>query len=636
MKKENIDHLIAELIRVNDWVSAGILASQLHTTTRSVRNYVSEINKDKNPAPILASHQGYKWNGTVNGSFDMLNDLKPEVCDNPKDRCWYLIRKILFRNTMHLNPLTFSDACRILSVSDATLASDIVLLRKLLSAYDCRLHIRNDCLSLSAEETEFRHLLHDTITYHLGTGQFFISDLDKAFPQYRIRLIKNKLLETMQAVGMTIDSYHISDLILYIVVQFIRFSNGRFLTEAERLPDDLLNTHEYAASEIFSGMIAEQSAITYSFEEVLYLTLLLKCFCTENSPVHCLDHDIYDHTLKCLERIERREQVKFDDQFIHTAADFFERLELRCRYHIFAYNPVSSSIRNNSINEFNASVWMCTDFNVLWNTRIPRSEIAYFTMIMKNQIDTLRTDKPDISCTLVYPDYFGSRSLIMARLRSQFGHQLSIQYTVDDPDTEIPQSDITISVLNLQRKKDFTWISPQLTDNDCSAIRKQLDIIHTKRRYRNFLLYLECYSSQIMFERNHNFSDSAEAVGYICQKLSEMHYTDPAFTQQVLLRENADSTVYHNLVAVPHANTADVRNNSLYIVLNDKPVNWGKRKANLIILVAMQRDLIQDFRYFYEMIIKMFENKHHMSMLLEARNYNDFLMIIRKISAVSV
>ncbi len=96
-------------------------------------------------------------------------------------------------------------------------------------------------------------------------------------------------------------------------------------------------------------------------------------------------------------------------------------------------------------------------------------------------------------------------------------------------------------------------------------------------------------------------------------------------------REITDSTVYHHLIAVPHALSMNVMKNVIYVIANDRPVTWGTRSANIIVLVAMEHSLQKDFERFIDVLIRLFESRNTMKLLLEADDYLSFLERLEKI-----
>jgi len=99
----------------------------------------------------------------------------------------------------------------------------------------------------------------------------------------------------------------------------------------------------------------------------------------------------------------------------------------------------------------------------------------------------------------------------------------------------------------------------------------------------------------------------------------------------VLKRERIDSTAHFNMVAVPHSSSTSVVRNSICVVLNDKPFPWGKRRVNMVVMIAMDKTLNADFERFYDLFIRLFESKNTMKLLLASNNYDSFLNAISHI-----
>ena len=96
-------------------------------------------------------------------------------------------------------------------------------------------------------------------------------------------------------------------------------------------------------------------------------------------------------------------------------------------------------------------------------------------------------------------------------------------------------------------------------------------------------------------------------------------------------REGIDSTSYHHLIAVPHAITSNVRKNAIYVLISEKPIPWDRRKVNMVVLIAMERQLNDDFELFLDVLIRLFESKTNMKLLLETNDYKSFLEKLEKI-----
>ena len=90
------------------------------------------------------------------------------------------------------------------------------------------------------------------------------------------------------------------------------------------------------------------------------------------------------------------------------------------------------------------------------------------------------------------------------------------------------------------------------------------------------------------------------------------------------------------MIAVRHISKKTVNHNCIYIILNDEPIKWHNRKANLVVFIAMERNLMDDMRQFYNTLINLFNSPKNMEILLNCSTYDEFIdAVITKIDVMS-
>ncbi|MBR6232963.1 MAG: HTH domain-containing protein, partial [Erysipelotrichaceae bacterium] len=217
MKNENIRYLIASLSARNDYISANELASYLHTTTRTIRNYVRQINQDYQEEVILTSHKGYRFNAAH--SLVPLLDEEEEF-DTPDKRSSHILRELCFLDTLKQEPLSITSLCDEMSVSQRTLEIDLESVRKTLKEFNVALHIRKESLTVSGKESDLRSLI-----FHLIADQkdfLQVSHLEAVYPAMSFQTLIPSMEDILSNSGLSIDAYHILPLILRIIIQLMR------------------------------------------------------------------------------------------------------------------------------------------------------------------------------------------------------------------------------------------------------------------------------------------------------------------------------------------------------------------------------------------------------------------------------
>ncbi len=96
----------------------------------------------------------------------------------------------------------------------------------------------------------------------------------------------------------------------------------------------------------------------------------------------------------------------------------------------------------------------------------------------------------------------------------------------------------------------------------------------------------------------------------------------------MLEREKMDTTAFMDMVALPHVCSKLVKKNSLRIVLNHTPIPWGTQKAYMMILIALEEDLLVDFQHSYGLFVSKFSNPKIIMTLLKSTDYDSFMELI--------
>lgn len=629
MKKENIGYLIDVLGKANGWVSAEEIAAQMHTTTRTVRSYVAAVNDSYPGEPILTSHAGYRWNPENIESMQLLSRLEPDIPETAEERIWYVLKGLAWRDQKSGLPrLSIGELCEKLAISDKTLEADLAKARKELVPFGLRLKIMREELELAGEEQGKRRLIFSCIRRYVPEEKFTFSGLSEFFGTLPVERIWTLVEEELKAEGLGCASCFRECLLLQLLVQMMRLQDQAEISERAWELSSLKELSEYAAARRLAVRLQLFCNGAFDEKETAWLAMLLLCYCHGGENPTDLMKETRKLTDFCLGRLGRMEEIDVSlDGFPDQVADYFFRLKLRCEYGMPVYNPIAASLRNGSPVIQDEAAWLMTFFRRQWGIHPSRDEVGFLTMLLTGYIKRQKRKSGRIPCTLICPSCFGLGYYLKERLEELFGESLKIDQLSEEPLHEkTAQGRMVISALRLSEGGHYVHITPSMTSGDAAAIRQELNRREAKRRCRYFRVYLECYSQEKMYERNSFFDSDKEAIRALCEKLEAAGYVEKGFHEAVLEREAADTTAYHNLIAVPHAVGSTVRRNSICILLNDRPISWGKkRKVNLIVLIAMERELKDDFRIFYETLISLFENRTNMKKLLEATDYTSFL-----------
>ncbi len=632
MKDDNINYLIATLSEKNDWISANELASYLHTTTRTIRNYVATVNARAKSEIILHSHKGYKWNGH---SYSFVpQDLSSDTYDTPEKRIRHILRQLLYIDTGKEKHLSIEDLCDNMGLSYRTIETDLNSIKELLKQYDISLHTRKDRLDLSGSESDIRRLIFHVICQkHNDLPD--LRSLEDIYPAIPIAQAKERLETAISSHGLSIDSFHLPALLLYIIIQVMRISSKHLIRQEEIHIPNIEKRSEYRIAEEVASILSDELDLLYTWWEKYYLTMILIVMCHEVSP----NDDGYDPEITAFSdyvigKLESLEAISYrEDEFPEHLKDVLYRLFVAGQYKIAVYNPLRSFLRNSSPVLHDHAAWIVSEFDERFRIRTDRYQLAYFEMFLLAYQRKRKSRHYEISCTFICPDYYDLKETLLNKIDDHFHKLIHIDHIISDYDiSAIPETDLYISVLAQRSMRHFVQISPVLTSNDYHLIQNEISLIEQEKRYRDFEIFLRSYSRREFFEKDHSFSSKEDCISHICRVMEKEGYVKEGFRNRIMTRERPDNTAFHNLIAVPHALGDEVIRNGIYILLNEQPVKWDQRKVNLIILVAMEERLSTDFEQFLDVFIRLFENKNNMKILLESEDHSGFLNNISRIT----
>ena len=417
----------------------------------------------------------------------------------------------------------------------------------------------------------------------------------------------------------------------------MRLEHHHYLLSEEIQIPDITKRKEYVAGEKIIQLICKQREIGFSWPEQYYLTMFLICHChLSDTRDLSADADIREFADYCIRSIENHDKISYrEDHFPERFTDHLQRLLVSCRYRIDVSDPLRSSLRTNLPVLHNYASWTAASFEKRFSVKISKDQLSFLDLFFLSYRRSRKTRQFKISCTFICPDYFGLKEVLLQKIDAHFHRLISVDHCIDALDlTKIPDSDIYISLLPLMNLPHFVKVSPALTGNDYRMIQNEISLIEQEKRYSQFEIFLRSYCKPEFFEKDHAFSDKDQVIPYICKKLKKEKMVGKNIIDDVSGREAADPTSYNNLVAIPHASTQNVLHNCVYVLLNEKPILWGSRKVNLVIFMAMQRELNEDLEQFLDVIIRLFESKNNMKTLLEAKDYDSFLGKLSKIAGI--
>ena len=270
MKGTRIKRLLSYLMVTEGWHSAEELASYLHTTTRTIRNYMHEL-QSRPDVMIESSVRGYRWAPGSSIAYVAMypSDTTPFT---PTDRMLYALRHFLW-----LEKIPVETLMQELMVSDRTFDQDLNRLRKLFRQFGLSLHRRRDVLLLTGMETGRRRLILFCIKQVSKVDYLTLDFLVSGFRYLDVQFVHKTLMSVLPKHNLHINGYQVYELLLLMLIQIEQIQRGNLIEPLQNQYQFISQSPDYAASVEISTQINRHSAVAYTSSEVFYLALLLFC-----------------------------------------------------------------------------------------------------------------------------------------------------------------------------------------------------------------------------------------------------------------------------------------------------------------------------------------------------------------------
>ncbi len=201
--------LIHYLNEKKDYVTAKQISRDLQISSRTICNYVAEINKTHGINMIISCNKGYKISYMAN-----FPEEKNDSIDNFQQRSNYLFKLFLLD---HIKSIDIFDFCDEIFTSISTVKSDISKLNKLYAG-KIKFYIKNNHIYLSGNEINKKLILSSIIKAEAPNGYLSLDLLKKTFPTYNVDYINRTIQDSLTKNNYYLNQLNSLNLLLHILI----------------------------------------------------------------------------------------------------------------------------------------------------------------------------------------------------------------------------------------------------------------------------------------------------------------------------------------------------------------------------------------------------------------------------------
>lgn len=679
-KDERIGRLVYILEHASSWVSSTALARALGTSERTVRNYITEVNRGgsqriesskegyrlrdggviaPSAAAKAASHasDGYGTNFLRNGSdtsdeasWDAksaeASALRAKTASAPKStsdaRRDYVISRLINAH----QPVSMFDVAAALYVSESTLSNSVLpRVRKLIAPFNLTLECHGFQLELTGREHDKRRLLGNLAIRN--TNGYFTSTatLKNLFPAFDIEGILNKLVEICQRSELIINNYALNNLLIHILVIIIRLQSNNELSDHDDMTDVDALVASFTQGEAIlkcANDVARYFETAFGcpipsndFQQiVLLIALSVERYSydelTFDKLAELTGHPFMDQVVQITcETADRYGIDHFDDAFMLQLVLHMYNVYQRAMYHVSYPNPLAAQIKSDYAPVYDMAVYFSHRFSTAMDIEISENEIAFIAFHIGAYLERTATPDDKATAAVIVEQYHDFAQQLVTDLEEALADELSViaVMSCDGFLASPPTADLIITTIDVPVRQGIkVLIGPILNKQNLRKIQDKLAIVLESKRRGRAHRFLKQVLRRELYVRNMQLADGPDAyIDYLGSLGVARGLADESFVRDVHLRERVSSTAFTDCLAIPHSIDTFARSSFIAVLHNDAAIPWGRHNVNFVLLVGIAEGDMGYFRDTLDIIIELFSSVDATMRLLQTDTFDEFL-----------
>ena len=499
------------------------LANALEVTTRSIKNYVQEINRLYGKTIISSSRNGYELN---NKSTSLLitatdNEMIPQTTE---ERAFYIIKQLILNHSTQLELL---DLCDIFCVSYSTVKSLIAKMNKMFSAYQLEFLCKNDHLSVKGNESSKRKLISYVINEEAKNSYINLDLLQENFANIDIGQLQAIILNTFKQNNYYLNDFAAVNLLLHLLIMIDRKLNGNELDSGPS-SFEVDTAHEAAFLASLQHQLEETFEVRFNDFERFELYMLFKANAnfslasSHDDLKRVVGEEVIQLTQELVEKINSLYMIDLaSDAFTTPFALHLNNLIFRASANRSISNPMAQAIKHNSPIVFDIAIYIALDLMDKFSITIDEDEAAFLAIHIGAEIERQTANTNKVPAILVCPDYHNLTSDLLNSLMLNFGNQLNIVYSVASENelrkkwTDCTTGIIftTIPLVDHYPKTDVLSLSPLNLSAQFPAIQKNIAKNMESYKDQKLRVSFHHFFEEELFTADPNFHHSEEFPG---------------------------------------------------------------------------------------------------------------------------
>lgn len=616
--------LLNILKKSNVPVTSKQLAKELGCTTRTIINYVNQINANQGKNVIKSSQDGYKL-------YDLTEEIdeKNLIPQDKRERMFYILKRLLLSNEKGLDIFDLADE---IGISYSLLKKEISEFNTALESFNIAIMSRQNLMYIDGKERDKRKAMTAFIHKMQGDNFLDINKLENYFSVELISNIKSIIKDNVERFNAHINDFSMLNLILHLSIITHRLRAGESLQE--KIPNESLSISNNISDHIIREVEA-RFKILLDKTEYVQMTALI------NAHIHfdsyrndtienvLTDNEIFSYIQNLMNEVKKFYYLDFtDENFLVPFTLHIQNLLVRLGNNIQIENPIKNTIRDTAPFLYDVAIYIMQSINnkYCFEKEISDNEFTFIVMHLALEVERQKNNDNCVKALLFLPKYLGIEKDLPIKLQNHFDSFFQIVAIVNfEEDIKKYDYDVLISFVNVefQANKKFVRINPILSQSDYANLSDVFTLIQQEKLIRNFKNTFLFYFEKANFFIEHQPMDKYKAIHRISQNLIKTGYVTEEFEKNVIDRENAMSTGYLDF-AVPHSVSKSVLTQTVSVMISPDGLDWDNKKIHCVILMAINPENLEQFQSMYNALLLILLETDCVDRMRYVNNFDEF------------
>ncbi|MCM3693742.1 BglG family transcription antiterminator [Neobacillus niacini] len=627
---------IIAIARAKNYFSLEELAEDMEVSTRSIRNYLKQINDDLIGIASITNERGkgYRLNIVDKQAFESLlenNSQVEDLLNSQKGRIAFIIDKLINSEETY----TLDDLSSEMHIGRTTLVNEIKKAAVSLETYKLIIEGKpNRGMELKGKELDLRFYILDNI-YDVLYGDYPLdADITEA-----IERISNKY---------NLESTTQTRLMEFITIMLDRLLKNHPLTEIEEKHKKLLNTKEYQIALEMVQAIERQLPVEIPQSEILFITIPIAGRRTPTNNRTLADITITNDVKRLLEQIV--EQVGFKKEIIQENESFFKDLQYhltfmlnRLIFGLRLKNPLLADVRSKYPVAYKMAELAGQVIEKRYELKVPEDELGYLAFyfgvfIGQSDIKVKRFQRAAVVCGTGR----GTAKLVAIQLERVLNENTEIDLFSERDVTKqmLDQYDLVFSTVKLPFETNTPFIMIKEIFDEKNVTKEIEKVTYMQKLkiknandYQSVVTHLVTKENFFLLDSEKGYHENVQDM---VEHLVQIGRLDQGFKERLKDREEKGSMVFDRFIAFPHTFNHQSQSIELAIGMFPKKIISDGKEVKLVFLLGLPEQQNDHNEHLivkiYDEIIRIANNQRLIDHLGNVCTYEEFKQVIEQSS----